>query len=192
MWLGYADDSYVATRLLWFTGCNIESSVNAQRTLELYLKAYLVSKGEEVKIGARSWGHSLTKLGKVCSGYSNDFLADDVMRRLKFFERYFEFVRYPNDPGSPDDGSLIWLSFDSIVFPLDELVSFVRPRIDLTADDWKRSGLAILADSRDPESSFRKRALTDSNKLLTLILCKKTGSIETRFSTDFSYDKAGC
>ena len=48
IWVHYADDSYIATRLLWFTGLWFEASVNAHRTIELYLKAYLV--GQEIGI----------------------------------------------------------------------------------------------------------------------------------------------
>src|SRR3546814_2735528 len=110
VWRGYADYSYVASRLLWFTGNTTEASVNAHRTVELYLKAYLVGTGEGVRLQSRSWGHKLGKLGDVCAEHSSDFSEIAVARRLAFFERYFEFVRYPSEPGSPTDGSLIWLA----------------------------------------------------------------------------------
>ena len=45
IWLRYADSSYVATRLLWFTRLVRDSAVYGHRTLELYLKAFLISRG---------------------------------------------------------------------------------------------------------------------------------------------------
>ena len=39
IWVYYADNSYIATRLLWFTGFMLEAPVNSHRTIELYLKA---------------------------------------------------------------------------------------------------------------------------------------------------------
>jgi hypothetical protein len=40
-WIVYGDGSYIATRMLWFTSRQLEASVLTQRTIELYLKAYL-------------------------------------------------------------------------------------------------------------------------------------------------------
>lgn len=192
IWLGYADESYVTTRLLWFTGLSIDASVNAHRTVELYLKAYLVGAGQEVSPGSRSWGHRLGELGEVCGRYSSEFLAEAVARRLIFFERYFDFVRYPNEPGSPEDGSLIWFGFNSNIGPLDELVAFIRPRISLPNSAWSNSKLNELSSSQFPERGYQKRALTDSNKHLNLILCNKTGSSRVPFDNSFRYDKLGC
>lgn len=107
VWLRYADRSYVATRLLWFTGLRLEAPVSAHRTIELYLKAFLVSHGEEIRRGSKAWGHTLGDLGNVCSRYSSEFADQAVVRRLAFFQRYFDFVRYPTDTGGPDDGSLV-------------------------------------------------------------------------------------
>ena len=192
IWLGYADQSYVATRLLWFSGLLIDSPIHAHRTLELYLKAYLVGAGEGVRPGSKSWGHRLGELGKVCGGYCSDFLEEAVVRRLVFFDRYFNFVRYPNEPGSPKDGSLIWFSFDSNIAPLDELVAFIRPRTNLLDSVWSESTLNKLALSQAPESGYQKRALTDSNTHLPLILCDKTTFSDVPFDNTFSYDKPGC
>ena len=143
-WLRYADSSYVATRLLWFTGFWMEAPVSAHRTLELYLKAFLVSHGEEIRPGSRAWGHALGALGTVCNRHASEFADLAVVRRLDFYQRYFEFVRYPSDPGSPDDGSLVWFSFDSNIEPLDELTAFIRP-----PDPTRRCRLARFSDPRD-------------------------------------------
>ena len=55
IWLGYADHSYVATRLLWFTGFPFEAPVSAHRTIELYLKTFLVGNGEKIAKGQPGW-----------------------------------------------------------------------------------------------------------------------------------------
>ena len=136
VWTDRADDSYVASRLLWFTRLYIESPVQAHRTIELYLKAYLVSKREEVKHGSRAWGHRLSHLREVCEDHSPDFGGPALSRRLAYFERYFDFVRYPSASG-PSDGSLVWLSYQETIEPLDEIIAFLRPRIQLADQEWR-------------------------------------------------------
>lgn len=192
VWLGYADESYLAARLLWFTGLQIGASVQAHRTLELYLKAYLVSAGEEVTPGSNSWGHALDKLRKVCGSHCSDFFDEPVARRLKFFDRYFEFVRYPSEPGSPEDDSLTWFGFDSNVAPMDELVAFIRPRIILPDSSWSISQLNQLKSSSSPEREFQTRALSDCNTHLDQILCDVTNRSSVSFDHTFNYDKPGC
>ena len=192
IWLHYADQSYVATRLLWFTGLWHEAPVSAHRTLELYLKAVLVSHGEEIRRGSRAWGHTLSHLGTVCSEYVSDFAGDNVVRRLAFFQRYFDFVRYPSDPGSPDDGSLVWFSFDSNIRPLDELTAFIRPRIQLADAEWLSSSVHDIVNSDTPGLGYQRRALSDCNDVLTLIDCLKTESVIVPFDGGFDYDFPGC
>lgn len=192
IWLDYADRSYVTARLLWFMGFWIECPVNGHRAIELFLKAYLVSKGENVERGDRAWGHKLRELGKVCEGYSAQFGDSAVSRRLEFFERYFDFVRYPSDPGSPSDGSLVWFSFDANVLPLDELVAFIRPRIETDDRAWRKSYLCELAHGEQSKNSYQKRALEDSNGLLSQIVCTETNETVVPFSMDFRYDLPGC
>lgn len=63
IWLDYADKSYIATRLLWFTGFTIEAPVSAHRTIELYLKSYLVGQVIRVEKGSPAWGH---RVGDLC------------------------------------------------------------------------------------------------------------------------------
>ena len=86
-WLCYADNSYIASRLLWFTGFMLETPVQGHRTLELYLKTFLISRGVEVKPGSAAWGHELVALGKAAADFDQAFAADDVHRRLRYFER---------------------------------------------------------------------------------------------------------
>ena len=62
VWVAYADRSYLITRLLWFTGFMFDAPVSSHRTLELYLKAFLVSQGEDVAKGKVTWGHDLKGL----------------------------------------------------------------------------------------------------------------------------------
>src|SRR5688500_15704286 len=113
-WVFYADNSYIVSRLLWFTGCSMEAPVSAHRTVELFLKAYLVIKGEVVGQDQRAWGHVLTALLRLCAEHDAAFSLD---------------VRYPTLlEGKLRDGSLIWFGADSSV-PLDEIVAFIRPRV---------------------------------------------------------------
>ena len=192
IWLHYADNSYTAARLLWFNGLCLEASVTAHRTIELYLKAFLVSRGEEIRPGSQAWGHVLGDLGNACNRYASEFAGEAVVRRLDFFQRYFDFVRYPSDPGSPHDGSGVWFSFDSNIQTLDELTAFVRPRIQLDDSDWLDSTIHKIISSDSYRIGYQRRALTDSNRSLTIIDCLKTESVIVPFNEEFDYDLPGC
>ena len=192
IWLHYADSSYAATRLLWFTGLWMEAPVSAHRTIELYLKAFLVSNGEEIRPRSPGWGHVLGDLGYTCNRYESEFSDQAVVRRLSFFQRYFDFVRYPSEPGSPDDGSLVWFSFDSNIQPLDELIAFIRPRIQLADADWLDSLIHQTIASESPRTAYQRRALTDSNQSLATIDCTTTESVVVPFDGAFDYDLPGC
>lgn len=191
-WVIYADRSYVATRLLFFSGLWFEASFNAHRTVELYLKAYIVSKGGTISPDSPGWGHKLGQLGEECSRYCFSFKNVEVTRRLHYFERYFQFVRYPNEEPSPNDGSLTWFSYDSNILPLDELVAFIRPRIYLTDKEWIESYLFDLYNRPSVTTSYPKRALTDHNDKLEIILCNKTNDSSVEFTKNFNFDKPGC
>lgn len=189
-WLGYADNSYVASRLLWFTGFTLEAPVQGHRTLELYLKAFLVSSGVEVKPGSRAWGHELKGLGEAAAESDRAFSAQDVSTRLQYFERYFDYVRYPGDRVGPDDGSGTWFAFDANVVPLDELVAFIRPRIRIGPDDWARTVIhQLLAGSGG--NPYQLRALRDDNHHLTIIDCLSSSEPDVAF-TSFRYNQPGC
>lgn len=192
IWLHYADSSYTATRLLWFTGLWMEAPVSAHRTIELYLKAFLVSHGEEIRPRSRAWGHVLGDLGQTCNRYASEFGDQAIVRRLGFFQRYFDFVRYPSEPGSPDDGSLVWFSFDSNIQPLDELIAFIRPRIQLADTDWLDSLIHQTITSDSPQTGYQRRALSDGNHSLATINCTTTESVVVPFDEGFSYDMPGC
>jgi HEPN domain-containing protein len=193
VWLYYADGSYLATRLLWFTNFMVEALVNSHRTIELYLKTYLVSKRQVVKKGEHSWGHNLQQLANLCAGFDNDFKNIQLSRRIVFYQRYHELVRYPSEiKGQLQDGSLIWFSFDSAILPLDELVAFIRPRITLSEDEWKKSRINILFQDDRPEFSFQRRALIDTNKHLQQIVCSITHNAQIEFDPNFRLDLPGC
>jgi len=191
-WLSYADNSYIATRLLWFTGFFIEAPVNSHRTLELYLKAFLIGNGIQVKMGSPAWGHKLGKLYKGAVSVASDFESEDVYRRLKFFERYFDYVRYPSDSFGPNDGSLTWFSFDSNIAPLDELVAFIRPRISLGTDDWATTNINMLLADEKVAQPHQLRALKDGNGFLDIINNKATSTPSIKFNNEFDYDMPGC
>ena len=94
VWLDYADESYVSSRLLWFTGLSRECSFNAHRTIELYLKTYLVVKGKSNSKKGGVWGHNLSDLCELCGITNKDFLNQEFVRRIEFFQRY---LVYPMD-----------------------------------------------------------------------------------------------
>jgi len=110
-WIVYADGSYIATRMLWFVSCQLESSILAQRTVELYLKAYLRSKGVAIRPGSEGWGHRLMMLNEACSVHSLDFSVKSFSRRVGFFDRYFELVRYPSNLDGLRNGLLFFSLF---------------------------------------------------------------------------------
>ncbi len=56
IWVWYADRSYLISRLSWFTGVMLDAPVSCHRALELYLKAFLVSRGEAVANEKTAWG----------------------------------------------------------------------------------------------------------------------------------------
>ncbi len=189
-WLHYADSSYIATRLLWFTDLTFDSAVYGHRTVELYVKAFLVSLGVEVKRGSPAWGHDLATLGEDAARYDKAFAREDVARRLRFFDRYFDYVRYPGDIAAPPDGSLTWFAFDANITPLDELVAFVRPRIRLDDEDWRGSRVHVLLSGGD--DNYQRKALIDGNRQVGTIDCTTSGEPEVTFDPSFRYDKPGC
>ena len=191
-WIYYADRSYVSSRLLWFTNFTFEAPVNTHRTIELYLKAFLVSSGFDIKPKSPAWGHSIKELGEVASNHCIDFKETDVVRRLHFFERYFNYVRYPSDEVAPDDGSLTWFSFDSNIEPLDELVAFIRPRIQIKNTEWDLCYISDLINSNDKRFGCQRKALLDQNKHLEQINCNCTHNSKVAFNKNFHYDKLGC
>ena len=190
-WLRYADMSYIATRLLWFTDVTLDSAVYSHRTIELYVKAFLVSRGVQVKPRSAGWGHNLVALGQTAAKYDAGFSSEPVSRRLKVFERYFDDVRYPGSSAVSDDGGLIWLAFDATIAPLDEFVAFVRPRICLEPEDWRRSTLHALLRS-DIDRGSPLRALTDANVHLAIIDCLSSRASVVEFAASFNYDRRGC
>ncbi|WP_019528992.1 HEPN domain-containing protein [Dasania marina] len=192
VWLSYADNSYIATRLLWFTGFLIETPVNSHRTIELYIKAFLVGNGIQVKMGSPAWGHKLSDLYKSAVEIDPSIESKDVYRRVKFFERYFDFVRYPSDKVCPDDGSLTWFSFDSNIAPLDELVAFIRPRVSLDLTDWSKTNICNLLADEENAQPHQLRALKDGNNFIDTINTNITTSPHVVFDCDFNFDEAGC
>jgi hypothetical protein len=101
------------------------------------------------------------------------------------------YVRYPGDVVAPKDGSLIWFAFDGTITPLDELVAFVRPRIRLENEDWRRSVVhELLGGALDNE--YQRRALTDANAQVAIIDCMTSSHPDVPFDSSFLYDRLGC
>ena len=188
-WLNYGDRSYLATRLLWFVGFRLDVPVQAHRTIELYLKALLVSFGRRIVRG-NVWGHDLGVLYAECVAGYPAFANPDVERRLRFLNRYFEYVRYPSEPGSPEDGSLVWFSFEANVEILDQLVAYVRPRVQLPEAAWAESKLTSAAKA--DAASFEHRALSDDNAELKTILCRRSSDAHVAFPAEFRFDQPSC
>ncbi|HEB85290.1 MAG TPA: hypothetical protein ENI92_09875 [Bacteroidetes bacterium] len=191
-WIVYGDGSYIATRLLWFTSRQLEASVLSQRTVELYLKAYLVSNGVSIVRGSEGWGHQLTKLKEECSVYSTDFSLEAFSRRVGFFDRYFELVRYPSKLDALKDGQMIWFSFDATIEPLDEIVAFVRPRVKLTQDEWKATVISSVLNGPLKLYGYQQKALRDHNDHIDVIACSESVESKVLFNKHFSYDLPGC
>ncbi len=192
-WLYYADGSYLSTRLLWFTHFMSEAPVHSHRTIELYLKTYLISKGVTVKKGQMSGGHDLQQLTNECTAFDKGFSDSQVSRRIVFYQRYHDLVRYPSEIGGKlNAGSLIWCSFDSAIYPLDELVAFIRPRVQLSETQWESSRINTLSKDGRPEWAFQRRALQDTNAHLSQILCSSTQKMQVEFDQKFKLDLPGC
>lgn len=190
-WIQSADNSYIATRLLWFTGFKIESPVMAHSAIEKYLKAFLVSYGVKIVKGSSAWGHNLSELSNACTSYDTDFQLEQLNRRLAFYERYFYYVRYPSDLHR-NSNYMLWFSFDSNITLLDEIVAFIRPRVLLKENEWKDTALYQINRAEAEQLKWKKRALQDNNEKLNLIDCEKTNKSRVAFNSEFSFDIGNC
>lgn len=188
VWTDYADRSYLASRVLWFSSLLLDAPVQAHRTTELYLKAFLVSGGVPVRKGG-AWGHNLGELYDLSVRMSPEFKSAETERRVRFLDRYFHFVRYPSGSAFPEDGSGIWFAFDANILVLDEIVAYTRPRIRLEPADWQRSQLHHISSKED---TLACRALKESNEQLPIINCSVTSETYVSFKSSFGYDKPGC
>lgn len=188
-WLSYADHCYVSTRLLWFTGFKLEAPVHAHRTVELYLKTFLVAHGHPIS-PKEVWGHDLDKLRVKCSEINADFSNADLTKRIQYFQRYFDLVRYPTEiEDALSDGTMIWFSWEDNIAPLDEMVAFTRPRIPLS--DWDSTLITRLTIEPEEKSS-QYRALHDSNQQIAHIACNETHPSKVSFDSSFTSDLPGC
>lgn len=193
VWIGLADKSYIATRMLSLTYFMEDAPVLAHRAIELYLKAFLVSEGQFAQKELKSWGHQLDKLRQVCESFDLDFSNTEFARRVAFYQKYFDSFRYPGeDENTFSEEKNYWLGFDSAVLPLDEIVAFARPRIKLTPDDWMFSWLNSVYSSDKPHLGYQKRALIDHNEHLKQIICTESGKSIISFDKEFSLDRPGC
>lgn len=169
-----------------------EASVLAHRTVELYLKAYLAGKGVPIQPGSEGWGHRLTQLNEACSVQSSDFSIEEFSRRVGFFDRYFELVRYPSELDALKDGQMIWFSFDANIQPLDEIVAFVRPRVEMTPDEWSATKICSVVNGPSKRYGYQQDALRDHNDHIDVIACSESSESTVPFDGSFSYDLPGC
>jgi hypothetical protein len=170
----------------------LEASVLAQRTVELYLKAYLSSKGVPIRPGSKAWGHQLTRLNEACAGHSPDFSIEAFSRRVSFFDRYFTLVRYPSDLDGLRDGQMIWFSLDANIQPLDEIVALARPRVEMMPEQWMATPIFSVLSGPSDIYGFQQKALRDHNDLIDIIACSETKNSVVNFDENFSYDLGGC
>lgn len=192
-WVDCADRSYMSTRLLWFCRFLIDAPIHAHRTIELYFKSFLVSKGVVIKKGKSGWGHEIDILRKQCEKFNNDFSHPEFSRRIKYFQRYFDLVRYPTDiEDKLQDGTVIWFGLDALPV-LDEIVAYIRPRVELSEEEWKHTQIYSINYSKmSEEFTMQHRALVDHNEHLTTIACKKSSDAKIDFKDDFELDLPGC
>ena len=191
-WIVYGDGTYIATRMLWFTSRQLEASILSHRTVELYLKAYLASIGIPIEHGSEGWGHKLTKLNEACSAGSTDFSFEAFSRRVGFLDRYFEFVRYPSKLDTLKDGQGISFSFDANIQPLDEIVAYVRPRVEMAPEQWKSTEISSVLNGPSDRYGYQQKALRDHNNHIDVIACSESGAPIVQFKECFSYDLPGC
>ncbi len=190
-WLGYADRSYISARLLWFTGLQQDSPVHAHRAVELLLKAYLVANGVLVQPTTNAWGHDLQQLWDVCLENDPAMSCQDMTRRVRFFNDYFNYVRYPTSIDDRTNGRLIWFGFDKNVSPLDEVFAYIRPRIKIILNCTGFLEDVVAIESPSP-GGFLKRALSDTNQCLSVIIGNEAHDASSVFSSDFDADQPGC
>ncbi len=63
-------------------------------------------------------GHDLKRLSESCATHEADFAETEFIRRVSYFQRYFDVVRYPSEMNLSDDKGMIWFSIDSCILPL--------------------------------------------------------------------------
>jgi hypothetical protein len=132
------------------------------------------------------------RLNEACSGHSPDFSIEAFSRRVGFFDRYFELVRYPSNLDGLRGGQMIWFSFDANIQPLDEIVAFVRPRVEMMTDEWRATEIFSVLSGPSELYGYQQRALKDLNDHIDIIACSESGNPVVTFNENFSYDLPGC
>jgi hypothetical protein len=176
-WLAYGDAAYLATRLLWFTGFPVESALTAHRALERYFKAYLTASGVRMEAELGGWGRNIDTMRSVASAFDEAFRDEEVRARTRAIQRLFKGLREPEESGA-DGGALCWAG---VVAPTDDLVAFLRPRVRVAEEVWRRLPLALVADPDGRPNPFRARALREHNPRIDTILCAGTGEPHPAF-----------
>lgn len=188
-WLWYADRAYVATRVLWVARFLLDTPVHSHRTIELYLKAFLVAKGQEVR-QSKIWGHDLDNLRQHAAAVDDSLDVPELNRRVAYFQRYFDLVRYPTDlEGKLEGGQTIRFAFDANIHALDQVVAYVRSRIP--RDEPNIDELYSL-HQKESLDSLQVRALHDTNSYLNYALADVPAPPGQVFDTDFHFDLPGC
>ncbi len=86
---------------------------------------------------------------------------------------------------------MIWLGIDALPV-IDEVVAFIRPRIELTEESWKHTWINGIYFEKPAMHEMQHKALVDQNKYIDTITCKISLEPIIEFSTDFDLDLPGC
>jgi hypothetical protein len=87
---------------------------------------------------------------------------------------------------------MIWFSFDVNIQSLDEIVAFVRPRVEMTSEQWKATEIFSVLNSSSDRHRYQQKALRDHNDHIDVIACRESGQPAVHFNERFSYDLPGC
>lgn len=170
-WVTYGDESYLATRLLWFTGFPRESALTAHRAVERYMKAFLTSSGVRVEGELDGWERNIDTMRSVASAFDDAFRLDEVRARTRTLQRQFRELREPGPAAARAEECLCWAG---VVAPTDDLAAFIRPRVRLEPDQWADMPLARAGSTDGRPNPFQERALREHNVRLETLLCTRT------------------
>ncbi|MEN8373938.1 MAG: hypothetical protein ABFS34_00660 [Gemmatimonadota bacterium] len=171
-WLAYADEAYLAARLLWFTGIPIESALSAHRALERYFKGYLTASGVRMEGEVGAWGRNLDTMRSVAAAFDETFREESVRARTRGLQALYRELKEPRKGAGEGDVRLSWAR---VIVPTDDLVAFLRPRVRLDPSAWARTPLNLERHRDGRPNPFRRRALSQHNPHLDTILCTETG-----------------
>lgn len=87
---------------------------------------------------------------------------------------------------------MIWFAFDANIQPLDEIVAFVRPRVEMTPEQWTATVIFSVLNGSTDRYGYQQKALRDHTDHIDVIACSESGKPAVQFHESFSYDLPGC